>query len=579
MRILLLFLLPQTADSTAAARALARLLDDAQRYKVEESIDARQRYGLAIEHLPDLSLRATEREAAQARTLKGRLGQLDTRRLTLEEQLSAAALRWELDATIEGAQYFWNRFSDVTPYSTPLQSIQRVLGAYRISSNADAARYLALVGELPAWLDSIRAGLAERLRRGIRLPSDELPLVRAVFNSYRVAAQESPFWIADARLSALPAAQRARLQSNLRTLLDGSVRSAFGRILAYLEGDYARGAPDRVGQWQYPKGKEFYRYLVRLHTTLDVTPEDVHQIGLKEVARIDSEMAAIRVSLGFNGNKAEFDATLKTDRRFYATTPEAFGAKLMAYEARVRPRISEYFGRVPRAQGDVRRLDPRFEAAMTYGYYQIPTPADSMGHYYYNGSRLEERSLLMAAPLVYHELIPGHHFQFNLTAENPLLPRYRRDLTFTAYTEGWGEYASRLAGEIGMYADGYERYGRLGMEMFLACRLVVDTGMNYFGWPRQRAIDFMREHSLESVTQIGSETLRYSVDLPGQALAYKMGALEIARLREELRSKEGARFDLKSFHTAVLESGALPLTVLRLKLQRAIREVKGLPVR
>jgi len=570
MRLLLLLLLQQ-ADSTPAARALARLLDDAQRYKVEESIDSRQRYGLPIEHLPDLSVRATEREAAQARALKARLQQIDTRKLTLEEQLSALALRWELDATIEGAPYFWHRFSDVTPYSTPLQSVQRVLGAYRFANTADATRYLALVGELPAWLDSIRAGLAERQRRGIRLPSDELPLVRAVFSSYNVTAQQSPFWVGEERLQSLPPATRTQFSADLQRLLNGAVQSAFGRTLEYLNGDYARGAPDRVGQWQYPKGKEFYRYLVRLHTTLEVTPEQVHQIGLKEVARIDSEMAAIRKSLGFMGSKAEFDATLKKDPRFFAKSPEEFGAKLMSYDARIRPRVSEFFGRIPRAQGDVRRLDPRFEAAMTYGYYQIPTATDSMGHYYYNGSKLEERSLLMAAPLVYHELIPGHHFQFNLTAENPSLPRYRRDLTFTAYTEGWGEYASRFAGEIGMYADGYERYGRLGMEMFLACRLVVDTGMNYFGWTRQRAIEFMREHSLESATQIGTETLRYSVDLPGQALAYKMGALEIARLREELRRKEGARFDLKSFHTAVLESGALPLTVLNIKLDRISR--------
>jgi uncharacterized protein (DUF885 family) len=567
MRLLLLLLLQQ-ADSTPAARALARLLDDAQRDKVEASIDARQRYGLPVEHLPDLSVRSTELEAAQARALKARLQQIDARKLTLEEQLSASALRWELEATIEGAPYFWHRFSDVTPYSTPLQSVQRVLGAYRFANTADATHYLALVGELPAWLDSIRAGLAERQRRGIRLPNDELPLVRAVFSSYNVTAQQSPFWVGEERLQSLPPATRTQFGADLQRLMNGAVQSAFGRMLEYVNGDYARGAPDRVGQWQYPKGKEFYRYLVRLHTTLEVTPEQVHQIGLKEVARIDSEMAAIRKSLGFTGSKAEFDATLKKDPRFFAKSPEEFGAKLMSYDARIRPRVSEFFGRIPRAQGDVRRLDPRFEAAMTYGYYQIPTATDSMGHYYYNGSKLEERSLLMAAPLVYHELIPGHHFQFNLTAENPSLPRYRRDLTFTAYTEGWGEYASRFAGEIGMYADGYERYGRLGMEMFLACRLVVDTGMNYFGWTRQRAIEFMREHSLESSTQIGTETLRYSVDLPGQALAYKMGALEIARLRDELRRKDGSRFDLKAFHTAVLESGALPLTVLKLKLQR-----------
>ncbi len=567
MLLLLLWVLQVAADSTPAARALARLLDDAQRYKVEQDILARQRYGLLIEHLPDLSVRAAEREATHARTLQSRLGQLDTSQLAAEERLSVAALRWELDATIEATQYFWHRLGDVTPYSTPVQHVQRVLGAFRFADPSDATRYLGLVGELPAWIDSIGAGLAERLKRGIRAPKEELPLIRTVFASYHVGATESPFGVAEARLSALPVPDRARFSADLEALLSGAVQQAFGRLIDYLDGAYARGAPEHVGQWQYPRGNEFYRYLVRLHTTLNVTPEEVHQTGMREVTRISREMAAIRAALGFQGTKAEFDEQLRKDRRFYATVPEEFGAKLMAYDARIRPRVAEYFGRMPRAQGDVRRLDPRFEAAMTFGYYQIPTPTDSMGHYFYNGSKLEERSLLMAAPLVYHELIPGHHFQLNLTNENSALPRYRRDFAVTAYTEGWGEYAAQLAGEMGMYQDPYERYGRLGMEMFLACRLVVDTGMNYYRWPRSRAIQFMREHALESATQINTETLRYSVDLPGQALAYKMGALEMLRLREQLRQSLGARFDLKAFHAAVLESGALPLTVLRQKLQ------------
>ena len=565
--LILLWALQVNTDSTPSARALARLLDDAQRYKVEQSIVARQRYGMKIEHLPDLSIRAAQRDDANARALLRRARQLGASQLTAEERLSVAALRWELDATIEGTQYFWHRFGDVTPYSAPIQHVQRVLGAFRFVDASDAAQYLALIADLPAWLDSIQGGLVERMRRGIRVPREELPLIRTLFTSYNVAAGESPFWVSEERLTNLPAAERARFSATLETELNGRVKSAFSRLLAYLDGPYSRGAPEHVGQWQYPNGQAFYRYLVRLHTTLNVTPEAVHEAGLREVARINREMAAIRDSLGFRGTKAEFHEQLKQNRRFYATTPEEFGARLMAYDARIRPRVGEYFGRMPRAQGDVRRLDPRLEGAMTYGYYQWPTATDSMGHYYYNGSKLEERSLLMAAPLVYHELIPGHHFQFSLAQENALLPPYRRDLGFTAYNEGWGEYASQLAGEMGMYADPYERYGRLGMEMFLACRLVVDTGMNYYGWPRARAMQFMREHALESATQINTESLRYSVDLPGQALAYKMGALEMLRLRERSRAALGAHFDLKAFHEAVLESGALPLSVLGTKLQ------------
>ncbi len=200
---------------------------------------------------------------------------------------------------------------------------------------------------------------------------------------------------------------------------------------------------------------------------------------------------------------------------------------------------------------------------MTFGYYAPPSPTDSMGHYYFNGSRLDERSMITGGALIAHELIPGHHFQIALQHENDALPAYRQNNYHTAYTEGWGEYASALAGEMGMYRDPYERYGRLFMEMFLACRLVVDTGMNEFGWSRDSAMAFMKVRVAESPTQLQTETLRYSVDLPGQALAYKMGAIEIAALRQLARDSLGSAFDVRGFHDVVLSSGSLPMTVLR----------------
>ena len=246
--LILLWALQVNTDSTPSARALARLLDDAQRYKVEQSIVARQRYGIKIEHLPDLSIRAAQRDDSNARALLRRARQLEASQLTAEELLSVAALRWELDATIEGTQYFWHRFGDVTPYSAPIQHVQRVLGAFRFVDSSDVAQYLALIAELPAWLDSIQGGVAERMRRGIRVPREELPLIRTVFTSYNVAAAESPFWVGEERLTNISAAERARFSATLETELEGLIRPAFSRLLAYLDGPYTRGAPERVGQ-------------------------------------------------------------------------------------------------------------------------------------------------------------------------------------------------------------------------------------------------------------------------------------------------------------------------------------------
>ncbi len=199
---------------------------------------------------------------------------------------------------------------------------------------------------------------------------------------------------------------------------------------------------------------------------------------------------------------------------------------------------------------------------MTYGYYQSPTASDRRGYYYYNGSSLADRSLLNAAALIYHELVPGHHFQRALQHENADLPSFRREAGWTAYTEGWGEYASSLAGEMGMYEDPYDRAGRLMMDVFLSSRLVVDTGMNALGWTRARAIEYMKANTLESDTQIATETLRYSCDIPGQALAYKMGSARIRELRARAERDLGAAFDVRRFHDAVLGSGPMPLAVL-----------------
>jgi uncharacterized protein (DUF885 family) len=239
--------------------------------------------------------------------------------------------------------------------------------------------------------------------------------------------------------------------------------------------------------------------------------------------------------------------------------------------------VDAYFARRPKAPYGVKRLDAEREPALTFGIYEPPSPTEPRGLYRYNGSRLEERSLITAGPLAYHELVPGHHFQIALQDENQALPRFRRELWDTAYTEGWGDYAAHLAEEMGMYEDPYDLYGRLAMDMFISVRLVVDTGMNALGWPRSKAVAYMREHLTESDTQIATESLRYSVDIPGQALAYKMGSRGLVELRRRAESALGARFDVRRFHDCVLGSGSLPLETLGRKVDAFIAREKSRP--
>lgn len=550
-------------DSTPSAKTLARLLaEQEQRMKSE----GQGLLGGGAPQMPDLSTARVVRNAERARAVVNALDALVPRDLTADEWITSRILRFEHVAAIEEARYHAISFAFITPYQSPLSALPGTFAQLPLSSRQDADRYLAMVDSLAILADTIRGKLEERRARKVLLPKDEIRLIVLFVRGFAPPAAQSPFLPSPGRLARLPEDVRATFATALGSRLEARVRASFETLAAYLEGPYLAEAPTTVGLSQYPDGASYYRALVRRSTTMDVTPEQVHAIGLAEVARIDSAMAAIRRELGFTGTKAEFHAQLAKDPRFFAKVPEEFGEKLMYHDARIRPRVAEMFSSVPRALGDVRRLDPRLEASMTFGYYQVPTPTDSMGHYMYNGSNLPERSMLGAASLVFHELVPGHHFQIATQRESTTLPYFRQRTTHTVFTEGWGEYAASLAGELGMYSDPYDRYGRLAMDIFLSCRLVVDTGMNALGWSRERAIAYLKEFTLQSDLQIDTETLRYSVDLPGQALAYKMGSRELLRLREDARKRLGSRFDIKRWHAFVLEGGSMPMTLLRQRM-------------
>jgi uncharacterized protein (DUF885 family) len=341
------------------------------------------------------------------------------------------------------------------------------------------------------------------------------------------------------------------------------VRPAAKSLVDYLNGDYKTKAPDAVGLAQYPGGKDYYAHLVRARTTLPVSPEEVHKIGLTEVDKLNSLLDLVRQKLDFKGSRDEFLRFLKTDPRFFAKTPDEVGERLMAAQSRIVGKVPTLFGKVPKAPYGVKRLEPELEGALTFGYYQMPTAADPKGYYKYNGTSLDKRSLLGAGSLISHELVPGHHFQLNLQSENESLPRWRREgIGFTAFIEGWGEYSSALAGEMGMYEDSYDLAGRILFDMFLTSRLVVDTGMNTLGWSRAKAMDYMRGNTDRSDSEIETETLRYSCDMPAQALAYKMGSRKLWELRDRAQKALGPKFDIRRYHDMVLGSGAMPLEVL-----------------
>jgi uncharacterized protein (DUF885 family) len=566
---------PSPVRSQAASPELAAVLAEYEALQLEQNPESRVQRGLPVTRLPDYSFEEAQRQAGVLRGLRRRLDRVDPRRLSHEDWLSREILDRQLADAIAGPDHFWALFQ-VTPYSSPFRSLQQqVFASFSFAGERDLPRYLDLLRQYARVATQLRANLETQRTKGILLPKVEIDPVVELVRSFVRQPEESPLMVASARLDKIAPARATAFQAEARKLIETEVNPALAALADVADAKaYRDAAPERVGLGQYPGGQEAYNYLVRLHTTLDLTPSLVHRRGLQEIARLNGRLESVRRQIGFQGDLAAFRRFLKTDPRFFARTPAEVAERLLAPVRRIEPRIKDFFLRTPQAPYGVARLAPELEGTMTYGYYQQPAPGHAEGDYLFNGSKLEERSLLSAAALIYHELIPGHHFQISLQRENESLPAFRKDSYPTAFTEGWAMYSSGLAEEMGGYTDPYDLCGMIADDLFLSARLVVDTGMNALGWTRQEAIDYLRENTLESDTQIGTETLRYSVDIPGQALAYKVGANEFWELRRRAEQELGSKFDLRRFHDAVLGSGAMPMTVLERHLDWWIDQEK-----
>ncbi len=546
-----------------ASATLDRLLTAAHEQTIAASVAAQLKYGRPVERLPSVSLAGAEARAAVAQALLDTLATLDRDALTPNEQVSAEVLEWILEGEVEAPRYHWLSFRAITPYQSPLTGELLFLGRdLPLDSPEARERYLARLQDIGPLADSILAGLDTRAERGISLPKPAIAQIGVTLRALRVPATRSPYAPTSARLAALPDSVRPGFGDRVARTIDEVVNPALDRLVAYLQGTYASQAPAGVGLSQYPGGEAYYRFLVRRMTTLDRAPEEIHQTGLAYLDSLEASMDSLLRVIGFRGSRKEFLAAMNRDPRFLARTPEEVGARYQRYYDAIRPLVPRLFSREPKAPAEFRRLNPALEASQTYGFYQPPSPASPVGIYFYNASNLERRSLFTVAPIAYHELVPGHHFQISLAQENPDLPLLRRDFYATAHGEGWADYASELPQELGLYADPYDRYGRLISEAFLTARLVVDPGMNLLGWSRERAMDFLREHTMMAESEIASETLRYAVDMPGQALGYKVGAMEFWRLRRKAEQALGTAFDVRAFHALILDQGGLPLGVV-----------------
>ena len=370
-------------------------------------------------------------------------------------------------------------------------------------------------------------------------------------------------------------ADKSRLTAAHRAAIAGEIYPALTRLRDFLKTDYLPNARDGAGMMYMRGGDVLYRYLVRSTTTLDMTPDEIHQLGLSEVARITGEMEKVKTEVGFKGSLPKFFDHLRTDPKFKSRSRDALTQGYYDIGKAVDAKMPEYFSSLPKTKLEIRPYDPVIEKFQAGGSYEQGTPdASRPGTFYFNAYDLPSRTTPGMTTLYLHEGSPGHHFQISLAQENEALPAFMRFGGNTAYVEGWALYSETLGYDMGFFKDPYQRFGTLSDEMLRAMRLVVDTGIHSKGWTRQRAIDYMLANSDMGKTDATAEVERYIV-IPSQALAYKIGALTIQRLRKKAQDELGTKFDIREFHAQVLMTGALPLAILEKKIDAWIAAKKA----
>lgn len=366
--------------------------------------------------------------------------------------------------------------------------------------------------------------------------------------------------------------QKKQLRETAKDVIKHSVVPAYRAFYEYMTKEYMPKARKTIAASELPNGRAFYRHRVRHYTTLAVTPEQVHQVGLREVARIHREMLAVLKQVKFKGSFAAFLTFLRTSPRFYAKTPQGLLQATAYVLKKMDGQLPKLFGKLPRMSYGIRKI-PAYIAPKTTTAYYLPPAGNGRraGFYYVNTYNLKNRPLYEIEALSFHEAVPGHHLQIALQQELKEVPPFRKFYRAMAFQEGWALYAERLGLEVGFYKDPYSNFGRLTYEMWRACRLVVDTGIHWYGWSRQKAIQYMAQHTALSLLNIRAEVDRY-IAWPGQALAYKMGEITIRALRQKAKAALKKRFDLRAFHDYVLAEGALPMDLLRKRVDTWLKQ-------
>jgi uncharacterized protein (DUF885 family) len=553
-----------------AAEAFAALVADFEAFELANNPIRAGRLGdlEAAARWPDTSFEAVADRKARNSEFLARLDAIDARALHESAQVSHAVLEYLLRSHSELAPFDDERIpftNDSGFFSYPAE-----LGlSTRPRTVAEAEAWIARLETLPVYFEQQVAWLRRGIETGWVQPRHIVPGVLEQIEQLAGTPAEKHMLFAP--LQALPAQMveedKARLRAAGLAAIETHALPAFRDLAAFFRDEYLPAARQTVGTYAVPAGRDYYRALVRYHTTLDTTPEEVHQAGLAEVARIRAEMEAVIAETGFAGNFAEFLNYLRTDPKFYAQTEDELLKHAAWLAKRADDQMPRFFRKLPRLPYGVRPVPASIAPNYTTGRYWVGNlDAGLAGAFMVNTYALDQRPLYELPALTVHEGVPGHHHQIALAQELEDVPDFRREAYITVYGEGWALYTEFLAIEMGLYDTPYDHFGRLTFEMWRACRLVVDTGLHWYGWSVAQAEACLLENSALAPHNVRTEVARY-VSWPGQALAYKTGELLIRQLRADAEATLGERFDLRAFHDHLLADGAMPLTALEARMR------------
>mgnify|MGYP002780574117 CR=1 FL=1 len=515
-------------------------------------------------YLPRVDAASQRRRIGELQGFLQRLNSIPVTRLSAPERVNASVVRTVLEQGIADGRFReWEM-----PVNSDSNFWTYLHERGTLANAQEYRRYIARLRDVSRYFDEQMANMRAGLARKFTPPAITLAGREGSIASFIKPVDENAFYEPFKQMpGTIAPAEQAQLRAEGRAAIEQAVVPAYRKLLAFYRDTYVPGARKTVSARDLPDGDAYYRSEVREYTTLELSPEEIHDIGLKEVARIKAEMQATMAESGFKGTLPEFITFLRTDPQFVARTPDELMGVSSYVAKRVDGKLDDYFGTLPRRRFTIIPVPEALAPFYTAGRGGLESCQ-------MNTHNLPSRPLYNIPALTLHECAPGHSFQAALSEEGKALPRFRRNLYFSGYGEGWGLYVEWLGREMGIYRTPYERFGQQSYEMWRAARLVIDTGIHRYGWSRQKAIDYLAEHTALSKHEVGTEVDRY-ISWPGQALSYKLGELTIRRLRSEAERELGTRFDIRRFHDLILGLGAVPLPTLEEQVRAFIAESKA----